>query len=241
MAIAPLTPSGSPSEVAEWLKAHAWNACIRYPRIEGSNPFLTAARWSYDPDMTRSPFPPEPPNPWRTLATRSIYKTGFLNIERNDVIAPDGRALEYTLARFVNRAVGVVPYENGGVWMVGQTRFALDQYSWELPEGGVPPGESMIDAARRELKEETGITAENLVHLFDLHTSNSCTDEWGQAYLATGLTHGEMEPEGTEDIQRFWVSMPDLLAAIDAGHVTDAITLAAVFRVELMRLRGTLV
>ena len=186
------------------------------------------------------PFPASPPNPWRVLSTRDIYETDFLRVERNDVVAPDGSEIEYTLARFKNRAVGVVPYENGGVWMVGQTRFALDQYSWELPEGGVPAGEDMAEAARRELKEETGITAGRLTHLFDLHTSNSCTDEWGQAYLATELTHGEMELEGTEDITRHWVSMEDLLAAIDAGQVTDAITLAAVFRVELMRLRGEL-
>ena len=190
--------------------------------------------------MTNSPFPPDPPNPWRVMSTRDVYTTDFLRIERNDVVAPDGSEIEYTLARFVNRAVGVFPYEKGGVWMVGQTRFALDQYSWELPEGGVPPGEDMVAAARRELKEETGITADRLVHLFDLHTSNSCTDEWGQVYLATGLSHGEMELEGTEDIQRFWISMEDLLAAIEAGHVTDAITVAAAYRVELMRLRGEL-
>ncbi len=190
--------------------------------------------------MTDSPFPPDPPNPWRVKSTRDVYTTKFLRIERNDVIAPDGSEIEYTLARFVNRAVGVVPYEKGGIWMVGQTRFPLDQYSWELPEGGVPPGEDMIEAARRELKEETGITAGKLTHLFDIHTSNSCTDEWGQAFLATDLTHGEMELEGTEDITRHWVSMPDLLAAIDAGQVTDGITLAAVFRVEMMRLRGEL-
>ena len=190
--------------------------------------------------MSQSPFPPSPPNPWRVLSTRDIYQTPFLRIERNDVVAPDGSEIEYTLARFQNRAVGVVPYENGGVWMVGQSRFPLGQYSWELPEGGVPAGESMEAAARRELKEETGITAERLTHLFDIHTSNSCTDEWGQAFLATGLSHGAMELEGTEDITRHWVSLEDLLAAIDRGEVTDGITLAAVFRVALMRAQGTL-
>jgi len=190
--------------------------------------------------LSQTPFPPAPPSPWQVTSTRDIYESSFLRLERNDVIAPDGSEIEYTLARFKNRAVGVVPYENGGVWMVGQSRFPLGQYSWELPEGGVPPGEDMEAAARRELKEETGITANRLVHLLDIHTSNSCTDEWGQAFLATGLTHGEMELEGTEDISRHWVAMPDLLAAIDRGEVTDGITLAAVFKVELMRMRGEL-
>lgn len=186
------------------------------------------------------PFPPDPPLAWTTLSTQIVHRTPFIEIEQNDVIRPDGTEGDYTLTRFVNRAVGVVPYENGGVWLVGQSRFALGQYSWEIPEGGVPKDENMEAAARRELKEETGITAERLTHLFDIHTSNSCTDEWGQVFLATGLSHGEMELEGTEDIQRLFVSLDEALGAIERGRITDAITIAALYKVALMRAAGEL-
>ena len=186
------------------------------------------------------PFPPDPPLAWTTLSTDIVHRTPFIEIERNTVTRPDGNPGLYTLARFINRAVGVVPWENGGLWLVGQSRFTIGQYSWEIPEGGVPKDEDMEEAARRELKEETGITAETLTHLFDIHTSNSCTDEWGQAYLATGLTHGEAEPEATEDIQRLFVTLDEALAAVERGRITDALTIASLYKVALMRADGAL-
>ncbi len=186
------------------------------------------------------PFPPDPPLAWTRVATRTLHRTPFIELEQNDVIRPDGSAGDYTLARFVNRAVGVVPWEKGGVWLVGQSRFALGRYSWEIPEGGVPQDEDMEEAARRELKEETGITADTLTHLFDIHTSNSCTDEWGQTFLATGLTHGETELEATEDIQRLFVTLDEALAAIERGRITDGLTVASLYKVALMRANGEL-
>ncbi len=189
-------------------------------------------------------FPPDPPNPWRTHGVRVLHDTPWTRLEQHEVTRPDGAPGTYWVTRFHNRACGVVPYEvrDGvpGVWMVGQTRYALDRYSWELPEGGVPQSEGMEEAARRELREETGITAGRLVRLFDIHTSNSVTDEWGQVFLATDLSHGEASPEGTEDITRHFVPMEAALAAIDAGRITDAITVAGLLRVELMRRGGEL-
>lgn len=189
-------------------------------------------------------FPPDPPNPWTTRSTKVLHDTPWTRLEENDVIRPDGQDGTYWVTRFHNRAVGIIPFEvrDGvpGLWLVGQTRYALDQYSWELPEGGVPTNEDMADAARRELQEETGLRADHLVHLFDIHTSNSVTDEWGQVFLATGLTQGEPAPEGTEDIQSLFVSLDDALAAIEAGRITDAITIAGVYRLALMWRDGTL-
>lgn len=185
-------------------------------------------------------FPPDPPNPWTTQRSRDLYDSPWLTLQENDVVRPDGSEGDYAVVRFKNRAVGVVPYENGGVWMVGQTRFALGQYSWEIPEGGVPEGEDMREAAARELQEETGITADNMFHLFDIHTSNSVTDEWGQVYLATGLHHGEAAPEPCEDITRLFVPLDDALKAIDDGKITDGLTIAGLMKVALMRARGDL-
>jgi len=190
-------------------------------------------------------FPKDPPNPWQTKSSQVLHDNPWLRLDAHDVIGPDGKDYTYYVTHFHNRACGVVPYEvrDGvpGVWLVGQTRYALDSYSWELPEGGVPSGEEIAEAARRELKEEAGIEAETLTWLFDLHTSNSLTDEWGQVFLATGLTHGEPELEGTEDITCLFVSMVDALAAIADGRITDAITVAGLYRTELMRLSGELV
>lgn len=191
-----------------------------------------------------SVFPKDPPNPWVTKSTTPLHDNPWLRLDAHDVIGPDGKDYTYYVTHFHNRACGVVPYEvrDGvpGIWLVGQTRYALERYSWELPEGGVPYDEEIADAARRELKEEAGIEAKTLTWILDLHTSNSSTDEWGQVFLATGLTHGEPELEGTEDITNLFVPMTDALAAIAEGRITDAITVAGVYHTELMRLSGTL-
>jgi len=150
------------------------------------------------------------------------------------------QALHYGVVRMANRAVGVIPYEDGYIWLVGQTRYALDIYSWEIPEGGVPKDENMRDAALRELKEETGLTAAKLTHLFDLHTSNSITDEWGQVFLGTDLTQGEAELEPTEDITQVKISLEDAYTHVEAGNITDAISVAAIYKLRLMQCLGEL-
>ena len=189
--------------------------------------------------MTK-PLPPSPPNPWVTKSTKTVYENPWMKVEANPVELPDGSDGIYGVVRFKNRAVGIIPYEDGYIWMVGQTRYALDQYSWEIPEGGVPEGEDMAQAARRELKEETGLTAEKLTHLFDLHTSNSITDEWGQIYLATGLREGETEPEASEDITQLKLTIEDAITHIEAGRITDCMTIAAVYKLRLLQLSGEL-
>ena len=163
-----------------------------------------------------------------------------MRVEANPVELPDGSEGVYGVVRFKNRAVGIIPYQDGKIWMVGQTRYALDQYSWEIPEGGVPEGEDMIEAARRELKEETGLTADTLTHFFDVHTSNSITDEWGQIYLATGLREGETEPEGSEDISQLKLTLEDAITHIEAGRITDCMTIAAVYKLRLLQISGEL-
>lgn len=190
-------------------------------------------------------FPKDPPNPWQIKSSEVLHDNPWSRLDAHDVIGPDGKDYTYHVTHFHNRACGVVPYEvRGGVpgvWLVGQTRFALNRYSWELPEGGVPEGEDVADAARRELKEEAGIEADTLTWLFDIHTSNSVTDEWGQVFLATGLTHGEPELEGTEDITALFVPLTEALDAISSGRITDAITVAGLYRTALMQHSGALV
>ena len=179
-------------------------------------------------------FPPDPPNPWRIRNTGVAYDSPWMRIDVHAAVRPDGTDCDYGVVHFKNRAVGIIPYEicDGvpGVWMVGQTRFALNAYSWEIPEGGVPEGEDMAEAARRELKEETGLSADRLEPLLELHTSNSITDEWGRVYLATGLSLGDAMPEASEDITVQFTPLEALLDAIDAGRITDAMSVAALLK-----------
>jgi len=153
---------------------------------------------------------------------------------------PAGAPADYGVVRFKNRAIGIVPYENGHVWMVGQTRFALGRYSWEIPEGGCPESENPEITARRELREETGISAQSLTPLFQVHLSNSVTDEWGVVFLAQGLSFGASALEDSEDISVRKVPLDDLYTYVERGEITDSLTVTAIYKLKLMQASGQL-
>jgi 8-oxo-dGDP phosphatase len=125
------------------------------------------------------------------------------------------------------------------VVLVGQHRYTLDHYSWEIPEGGVPVGEDPLDGARRELREETGIVASAWREIGQMELSNSITDEIGLFYLATGLTQGEAAPEATEDLRLRWVPFAEITAMIDRGELPDGLTQLALERVARLRAAET--
>ena len=122
------------------------------------------------------------------------------------------------------------------VLLVGQHRYALDAYSWEIPEGGVPAGESALDGARRELREETGWEAATWRELARCHLSNSVSDELAVLYLATGLTAGPATPEGTEALAIRWLPFEEALAMTLDGRITDAMSVVAIQRLALCRI-----
>ncbi len=179
-------------------------------------------------------------NPWQTLQTTQVYDTPWISVSHHDVITPAGDEGIYGVVHYKNRAVGVIPYQDGMIWLVGQTRYPLDRYSWEIPEGGCPLGEDLQDCALRELKEETGISAGTLIPLFESHLSNSVSDEWGIVYLATELSFGQSNPEATEDITIRKVSLETFFEEVEAGQITDSLSVTACYKLMLMKSQGTL-
>ena len=175
--------------------------------------------------------------PWTRRTRRVAYENPWITIWHDEVIRPDGEPGIYGVVHFANLAVGALVLDDTGrVLLVGQHRYALDRYSWEIPEGGVPAGESPLDGARRELKEETGIDASDWTEIGRSHLSNSVSDEEAVFYLATNLTHGVATPDGTEALAIRWLPFEEVLAMSLDGRITDALTVLAVQRAALARL-----
>ena len=172
--------------------------------------------------------------PWRRRSRVTAYSNAWIDVLHDEVDRPDGSPGIYGVVHFRNRAVGVVAVsEDGRLLLVGQHRYTLDEYSWEIPEGGVAADESLLEGARRELREETGFDAAHWRLLCRMSVSNSVTDETGALFLATGLRAGEATPDATEDLALRWATLDEVLAGIDAGEVHDLMTLAAVSRYAL--------
>ena len=126
-------------------------------------------------------------NPWRTLGSRRVYENPWISVREDSVVRPDGEPGIYGVVHYKNTAVGVLPVEDDHVYLVGQYRYPLDRYSWEIPEGGCPEGEEPLGAARRELREETGLEAGSWRRLGEAYLSNSVADEYAVWFLATDL------------------------------------------------------
>jgi 8-oxo-dGTP pyrophosphatase MutT (NUDIX family) len=177
--------------------------------------------------------------PWLRHSRRVAYENAWITIWHDEVTRPDGAPGVYGIVHFANLAVGVVSIDaDDRVLLVGQHRYALDEYSWEIPEGGVPDGESPLEGARRELREETGVDASDWVELARIHLSNSVSDELAILFLATGLTTGDATPDGTEALDVRWIPLDEVLAMTVDGRITDALTVLAIQRVAIDRMTG---
>lgn len=177
--------------------------------------------------------------PWIRRARRVAYENPWLTVWHDDVTRPDGAPGIYGVVHFANQAAGVLVLDaDDRVLLVGQHRYTLDAYSWEIPEGGVPDGETALDGARRELREETGVEAADWQELARVHLSNSVTDELAILFLATGLSHGAATPDGTEDLEIRWLAFAEVLAMTLDGTIRDAMTVLAVERLALRRARA---
>ena len=180
-------------------------------------------------------------NPWTILAEKNIYDNPWIALTEYDVLNPAGGKGIYGKVHFKNLAIGILPLdEEGYTWLVGQYRFPLDQYSWEIPEGGGDPTLPPVESARRELLEETGLVASEWTHLMDMHLSNSVSDEKAFLFLARGLEQREPMPEETEQLVIKRVPFEEAYQMVEDGIITDSMAVAAIQKVKLMLLQGQL-
>ena len=178
----------------------------------------------------------EEQSPWRTTASREVYRNPWISVREDEVVRPDGAPGIYGVMS-TSRAVGVVALNAADeLVLVGQWRYTLEAYSWEIVEGGSDDGESPLQAARRELAEEAGYEAGSWSTLIeDLALSNSVTDERATVFLATELTEVARDPDPTEVLTVRHVGLDAALAAYDDGTITDAITVAALLTLDRRR------
>jgi ADP-ribose pyrophosphatase len=170
-------------------------------------------------------------NPWNTLTIEHIYENPWIRLEHHEVLNPVGKNGIYGKVHFKNRALAIVPIDqDGNTWLVGQYRYTLDEYSWEIPMGGGLVQHDLLDSAKRELQEETGLTAGKWTEIMKIHTSNSVTDELGVVYLAEDLTAGEPNFDETELLQIKKLPFSEALEMVMTGEITDSISIAAILK-----------
>lgn len=173
---------------------------------------------------------------WKKLSSRTVFENDWMEVREDHVINPGGGENQYGYVHFKNRAVAILPMDSdNNTWLVGQQRYTLGEWSWELPMGGAPLDETPLAAAIRELKEETGLSADSWTEFMRLHTSNSITDEFAVVFLAEGLTEGEPEFEETEDLEIRKLPLADAVEMVISGEITDAISVAALLRLDTLR------
>ena len=174
-----------------------------------------------------------PENPWTTLSRRDTYQNRWIHVEEHEVLNPAGKPGIYGVVRFQHLAIGIVPVdEEGNTWLVGQHRYPLDTYTWEIPEGGGPLDIPPLDSAKRELLEECGLVASQWEEILRLQTSNSCTDERAIIYLATGLTEKSPQPEEEEELQIRKLPLTEAIEMAMNGGIEDAMSVAALLKVK---------
>ena len=177
--------------------------------------------------------------PWTTLKNTLVYDNPWISVSHRTVINPAGNPGIYGKVHFKNLAIGILPLdENLNTWLVGQHRYPLDQYSWEIPEGGAPIGSDPLESAMRELREETGLLATEWTELMRLHLSNSVSDEAGLVFIARGLKQGEADPEETEDLKIRKLAFSEAFEMVIRGEITDAISVAAILKAHLWISQG---
>lgn len=181
----------------------------------------------------------EEQNPWQIIDSRDIYDNNWIKLTHYNVINPSGGKGIYGKIHFKNVAIGIVVLDEAyNTWLVGQYRFALNMYSWEIPEGGGKLNEEPVDAARRELLEETGLKAQRWEKILEMHLSNSVCDEKCNVFVATGLSQHAAMPEETEQLIIKKIPFEEAFEMVQRAEITDATAVAGILQVKLMMMQG---
>jgi 8-oxo-dGTP pyrophosphatase MutT (NUDIX family) len=185
--------------------------------------------------------PGEKKGPWRVLAKRDVYDNRWIRVTHHEVITPAGETGIYGKVHYKNLAIGIVAIDaEHNTFLVGQYRFPLEAYSWEIPEGGGPLGVDPLEAAARELREETGLRAGRWRKLLECDLSNSVSDERAVAFLAWDLSQGKAEPEPTEELMVKRVPLTEAFRMIAQGEIRDALSVLSLQAVQLLHIEGRL-
>lgn len=178
-------------------------------------------------------------NPWHIVDANVAYNNTWIHVIHHNVVNPSGGKGIYGKVHFKNKAIGIVAVDaDKNTYLVGQYRFPINMYSWEIPEGGCPLESDSLKAAKRELLEETGLKAEHWMLLGSSYLSNSISDEYAEYFLATGLTQHQAEPEETEQLVLKKLPLNDVFAMVDEGKITDSVAIMALQKLQLLLLKG---
>jgi ADP-ribose pyrophosphatase len=180
-------------------------------------------------------------NPWKTLTSDIVFDNPWIKVTKHDVINPSGKPGNYSVVHFKNIAIGIIPLdEDMNTWIVGQYRYPLKQYSWEIPEGGGKHGVPVMDSAKRELLEETGIKAEKWTKILDMHLSNSVSDEYATVFIAQVLSFTKPEPEETEQLHVMKIPFELAYSMVMQGKITDSMSVAGILKTKILMQTGML-
>jgi len=172
-------------------------------------------------------------NPWKLKSAKMVYDNPWMTVFHDEVTTPGGSSGLYGTVHFKNHAIGIVPVDNhGNTWLIGQYRYALKRWTWEIPEGGCPLETDPLDTAKRELKEEAGLTAETWKLISEVDVSNCITDEIGFIYMATGITVGEAEPDESEELELIKLPFSEAIEMVSNGEIRDTISIIGLFAAQ---------
>ncbi len=174
-------------------------------------------------------------NPWKKIKEKVTYENPWIKVTHADVITPCGEKGVYGTVSYKNWAIGIIPLdEDHNTWIVGQYRYPLEAYSWEIPEGGGPIGESAIDTAKRELSEEVGLKAKKWDMIQTFHLSNSVSDEYGELFLAQDLEEFENHPDPEEDLAVKKLPFEEVFQMVLKGEITDSMSVMGILKVKYL-------